>query len=58
MEEEFQISHPQTKRLERRGEKYFGGGIKKEISPGVNLEGSFEKEGDLKRGNIKLKVDL
>ena len=43
---------------QRQGEKYFGGGIKKEISPGVNLEGSFEKEGDLKQGNIKLKVDL
>ena len=43
---------------ERQGEKYFGGGIKKEISPGVNVEGNFEKEGDLKRGNIKLKVDI
>jgi len=42
---------------EKQGEKYFGGGIKKQISSGVNIEGSFEKKGDLKQGKIKLKVE-
>ena len=51
------VPEAQMKKSLEQGEKYFGGGIKKQISSGVNIEGSFEKKGDLKQGKIKLKVE-
>ena len=43
---------------QRQDKTYFGGSVNKEISKGVRLKGGFEKNENLKQGNIKIEVDL